>query len=54
MLAIVVTLTNVILGSLAGYAFARLRFLQQGNVHIYILHIVAAAILGLAWVTLSP
>jgi formate hydrogenlyase subunit 3/multisubunit Na+/H+ antiporter MnhD subunit len=33
-----------------GAAFARLRFLQQGNVHIYILYIVATAILGLAWV----
>ncbi len=33
-----------------GNQFARLRFLQQGNVHIYILYIFATAILGLAWV----
>jgi formate hydrogenlyase subunit 3/multisubunit Na+/H+ antiporter MnhD subunit len=33
-----------------GASFARLRFLQQGNVHIYILYIVATAILALGWV----
>jgi hypothetical protein len=32
-----------------GDRFARLRFLQQGNVHIYILYIVVTAILALAW-----
>ncbi len=34
-----------------GDRLARLRFLQQGNVHIYILYIVAAAIVSLGWVT---
>lgn len=33
-----------------GDRFARLRFLQQGNVHVYILYIIATAIAGLAWV----
>ena len=33
-----------------GGRFARLRFLQHGNVHITILSILAAAIAGLAWV----
>jgi formate hydrogenlyase subunit 3/multisubunit Na+/H+ antiporter MnhD subunit len=33
-----------------GARFARLRFLQQGNVHAYILYILVAAIAGLAWV----
>ncbi|HEU5061181.1 MAG TPA: proton-conducting transporter membrane subunit [Kofleriaceae bacterium] len=33
-----------------GERFARLRFLQQGNVHVYILYIVATAIAALAWV----
>jgi formate hydrogenlyase subunit 3/multisubunit Na+/H+ antiporter MnhD subunit len=33
-----------------GSAFSRLRFLQQGNVHVYIVYIVATAILALAWV----
>jgi formate hydrogenlyase subunit 3/multisubunit Na+/H+ antiporter MnhD subunit len=33
-----------------GERFARLRFLQQGNVHVYILYIVATAIGALAWV----
>ena len=30
--------------------FSRLRFLQQGNVHIYIVYILVAAIAALAWV----
>jgi hydrogenase-4 component B len=34
----------------SGDRFARLRFLQQGNVHIYLLYIVATLILALAWV----
>jgi hydrogenase-4 component B len=33
-----------------GDRFARLRFLQQGNVHIYLLYIVATTIVALAWV----
>jgi hydrogenase-4 component B len=33
-----------------GDGFARLRFLQQGNVHIYIVYIVATAIVALGWV----
>ena len=33
-----------------GNRFARLRFLQQGNVHIYIVYILATAIIALAWV----
>jgi len=33
-----------------GERFARLRFLQQGNVHVYILYIVATAIGALVWV----
>jgi hypothetical protein len=33
-----------------GERFARLRFLQQGNVHVYILYIVATAIGALGWV----
>ena len=32
-----------------GNRFAQLRFLQQGNVHIYILYIVVTAIVALAW-----
>ena len=34
----------------AGARFARLRFLQQGNVHMYLLYIVATVIIALAWV----
>jgi formate hydrogenlyase subunit 3/multisubunit Na+/H+ antiporter MnhD subunit len=34
----------------AGHHFARLRFLQQGNLHIYLLYILAAVIGGLTWV----
>ncbi len=33
-----------------GHRFARLRFLQQGNVHLYLLYIFAAALGALAWV----
>ena len=33
-----------------GERFARLRFFQQGNVHVYILYIVATAICALGWV----
>jgi len=33
-----------------GDRFARLRWLQQGNLHAYLLYIVAIAVLGLAWV----
>jgi hypothetical protein len=33
-----------------GDRFARLRFLQQGNMHIYILYILVTAVAGLAWV----
>jgi hydrogenase-4 component B len=33
-----------------GDRFARLRVLQQGNVHIYLLYIVATAIIGLGWI----
>jgi NADH:ubiquinone oxidoreductase subunit 5 (subunit L)/multisubunit Na+/H+ antiporter MnhA subunit len=29
--------------------FARLRFLQQGNIHIYIVYIVGTAVVGLSW-----
>lgn len=32
-----------------GDRFARLRFLQQGNVHLYLLYIVAAMIVALGW-----
>ena len=32
-----------------GDRFARLRFLQQGNVHIYIVYILATAVVALAW-----
>jgi formate hydrogenlyase subunit 3/multisubunit Na+/H+ antiporter MnhD subunit len=32
-----------------GDRFARLRFVQQGNVHVYILYILAAAVAGLVW-----
>lgn len=34
------------------HQFARLRVLQQGNVHVYLLYIVATAIAAVAWVTL--
>jgi hypothetical protein len=34
-----------------GARLARLRVLQQGNVHIYILYIVVATILALGWVS---
>jgi hydrogenase-4 component B len=34
----------------SGKRFARLRFLQQGNLHIYLLYVLAAVIGGLAWV----
>jgi NADH:ubiquinone oxidoreductase subunit 5 (subunit L)/multisubunit Na+/H+ antiporter MnhA subunit len=34
----------------AGHHFARLRFLQQGNLHIYLLYVLAAVIGGLTWV----
>lgn len=33
-----------------GHHFARLRFLQQGNLHIYLLYVLAAVIGGLTWV----
>lgn len=33
----------------SGERFARLRFLQQGNVHIYLLYILMTAMAGLAW-----
>jgi formate hydrogenlyase subunit 3/multisubunit Na+/H+ antiporter MnhD subunit len=33
-----------------GDRFARLRFFQQGNVHVYLLYIVATAIAALVWV----
>lgn len=33
-----------------GERFARFRFLQQGNVHVYILYIVATAVGALGWV----
>lgn len=33
-----------------GERFARLRFFQQGNVHVYILYIVATAVGALGWV----
>jgi formate hydrogenlyase subunit 3/multisubunit Na+/H+ antiporter MnhD subunit len=33
-----------------GDRFARLRILQQGNLHIYILYVVATTIMSLAWV----
>lgn len=32
--------------------FARLRFLQQGNLHVYLLYVLATLVLGLAWVAL--
>jgi hydrogenase-4 component B len=35
-----------------GHRFSRLRFLQQGNVHVYMAYIVATAIAALAWVAL--
>jgi hypothetical protein len=34
----------------AGHHFTRLRFLQQGNLHIYLLYLLAAVIGGLTWV----
>jgi hydrogenase-4 component B len=34
----------------SGKRFARLRFLQQGNLHIYLFYILAAVIGGLVWV----
>lgn len=34
----------------AGDSFARLRFLQQGNLHVYLLYVLAAVVGGLAWV----
>jgi hypothetical protein len=34
----------------AGDYFARLRFLQQGNLHVYLLYILAAVIGGLTWI----
>src|SRR5262249_17468810 len=33
-----------------GHRFARLRFLQQGSLHMYLVYILAMAVLGLAWV----
>ena len=33
--------------------FARLRWLQQGAVHLYVLYILAAVVAGLAWVSAS-
>lgn len=36
----------------AGDRFARLRFLQQGNLHVYLLYVLATLLLGLAWVAL--
>lgn len=36
----------------SGNRFARLRFLQQGNLHIYLLYVLAAVIGGLAWVAI--
>lgn len=33
-----------------GHHFSRLRFLQQGNLHIYLLYVLAAVIVGLTWV----
>ncbi|MCC7387064.1 MAG: oxidoreductase [Deltaproteobacteria bacterium] len=33
-----------------GHHFARLRFLQQGNLHIYLVYVLAAVIGGMAWV----
>lgn len=33
-----------------GDRFVRLRFLQQGNLHIYLLYVLAAVIAGLTWV----
>lgn len=35
-----------------GDRFARLRFLQQGRVHVYLVYILLTAIVGLAWVAL--
>jgi len=32
--------------------FTRLRFLQQGNVHIYILYILTTAVVGLVWMAI--
>lgn len=34
----------------SGDRFARLRFLQQGNLHIYLIYVFAAMIVGLVWV----
>ncbi|MBI4511035.1 MAG: oxidoreductase [Deltaproteobacteria bacterium] len=36
-----------------GNRFARLRFLQQGNIHVYLLYILATAIGGLGWVAVK-
>jgi formate hydrogenlyase subunit 3/multisubunit Na+/H+ antiporter MnhD subunit len=33
-----------------GDRFARLRFMQQGSLHMYLVYILAAAVLGLAWI----
>ncbi|HEX9640375.1 MAG TPA: proton-conducting transporter membrane subunit [Candidatus Krumholzibacteria bacterium] len=34
----------------AGHLFARLRFLQQGNLHVYLIYVLAAVVGGLTWV----
>jgi NADH:ubiquinone oxidoreductase subunit 5 (subunit L)/multisubunit Na+/H+ antiporter MnhA subunit len=36
----------------AGDYFARLRFLQQGNLHVYVVYVLIAMMGGLAWVAL--
>jgi hydrogenase-4 component B len=33
--------------------FSRLRVLQQGKVHVYLLYIMLAVVLALAWVSLG-
>ena len=35
-----------------GDRFARLRFLQQGNVHLYLLYVLVTTVLALGWVAL--
>lgn len=35
----------------SGHCFARLRFFQQGKLHVYLLYVLVAVLGGLAWVT---
>jgi hypothetical protein len=37
----------------AGYRMARLRWLQQGAVHVYLLYILIALAAGLAWASFA-